>query len=204
MRRIIHGGLMVLAASVSLAAQADIYLTSANAWIVNPNNGSNAGGAWEFENIPNGVSAEMKINNTPRGTTFLLQPGNNLFTFQIWANVTNDHAIGLWFGDNANHFPGPNGAMPHLVVYRDTQNQLAFPAQGVFVNTWGGFSPDGPYHGETSFTIGGMTATVTEYSLNGLSGVGTFTIRMGDVPAPGALALLTGAGLLARGRRRRA
>lgn len=184
-------------------AQAQIYLTSANAYICDPSTGANVAGAWEFDNIPvTSGNAEMVINATPRGTTHALALGDNLFAFQVWSGVNPNHAIGLWFGDTPAHFPGPVGAGQHLIAYRSALGPLATPAAGVMVNTWNSVSGDGPYSGATSYSVGGMTATVTAYQFDGASGQGTFTINVVPVPAPAALPALALAGLVGLRRRR--
>lgn len=187
-------------ACVAGLAQAQIYLTSANAWVADSISGANIGGNWEFDNAPGSVNAEMVVNATPRTTTFALSMGDNLFEFQIWSEVDPRHAIGLWFGDNPAHFAGPVGAIPHLVAFRDAAGALATPLAGTMVGTWSSFSGDGPYHGNSSHSAGGLSASVAAYTFDGTTGQGSFIVRV--TPAPGGLAALALAGLVGLRRRR--
>lgn len=182
--------LFLVAGSV---ASADIYLSGV-VWYGANASGSTVTEPAEFDNIIDTNNIGVAINNTPRGTTHLLVDGTNDFS---WIG-TGFNALSLYFSETADPFSRPFGSAPDLVVY-GTNTPLT-PVAGALVQTNGQFSGTVAYPGNSSFTIGDRIITVTQFNVLATAAGGNFQISV--VPAPAALGLLAGAGLLAARRRR--
>lgn len=187
-------GLLLVAGSV---ASADIYLSGV-VWYGANASGSTTTEPAEFDNIVGTNNIGAVINNAPRGTTYLLQDGTNNFEWR--GTFGGYNALSLYFSESAGPFSRPFGSAPDLVVYGS--NAPLTPAVGALVQTNGQFSGTAAYPGNSSFTIGDRIITVTQFNVS-LVGTGDFQITVTQVPAPAAMGLFAGAGLLVARRRRR-
>jgi hypothetical protein len=191
-------GLALVAGAASFSsglASGQIYLSGA-VWYGADANGSTLTEPAEYDNIVGTGNFGGRINATARGTTFLLNDGDNLFTYDSVGG--NYNAISMYFSSDAGPFNRAFGSTPDLVVYGSTSPLT--PIVGALVQTNGQFSGTKAYAGNNSFTIGDRTVVVTAFTATG-NGNGTFTLTV--VPSPAGLGVLAAAGVFA-GRRRRA
>lgn len=190
-------GLALVAGATSFSsglASGQIYLSGA-VWYGADANGSTLTEPAEYDNIVGTGNFGGRINATARGTTFLLNDGDNLFTYDSVGG--NYNAISMYFSSDAGPFNRAFGSTPDLVVYGSTSPLT--PMVGALVQTNGQFSGTKAYAGNNSFTIGDRTVVVTAFTATG-QGNGTFTLTV--VPSPAGLGVLAAAGTFA-GRRRR-
>ena len=178
------------------SAHAQLWLSAAVQYNAD-GSGSSISEPAEFDNIVGTGNSEFSINGTPRGTTFALGLGNTTFSFTRPGDY---NALAFYFDTTADPFARPFGAMPDLVVYGLGGMPLT-PAPGADVQTNGQFSGTLPWGGQSSFTSGDWTVTVTEFNLG--TNESSFVLSVVEVPTPGATALL-GLGGLVLTRRRRA
>lgn len=182
----------VVLASVAGASQGALFLNGALAY--NSNGlGQNVGGAFEYDTFGNTGNSQMIVNNLGPNISIAITLGANDFT---WANAAVGSGLGLYIGTVSAPVAGPFGLGPDLVI---GAGGFA-PAAGVFVPTYGQFSPEVSYSGATSVTDGEIIVTITGYTFNG--GGGTFQLTATEVPTPGAAALLAMGALTALRRRR--
>lgn len=186
-------GFVLVAGSV---ASADIYLSGV-VWYGAGATGSTLTEPGEYDNIVGTANIEGVINATPRGTTHLLLDGENNFTY---GNVAgNYNGLSMYFATDGGPFSRSFGSAPDLAVY-GTNSPLT-PIAGSLVQTNGQFSGTAVYPGNSTFTIGDRTISVTQFTATGL-GNGTFQITVRQVPAPAGLGMVAGLGLVATRRRR--
>lgn len=185
-------GLFLVAGSV---ASADIYLSGVVFYAANAN-GSSASEPAEFDNIVGTNNSEGSVNGALRGTTFLLQNGDNDFAYGgVWNGF---NALSMYFSATSDPFARPFGSTPDLVVYGS--DVPLTPVAGAMVQTNGQFSGLAAYSGNSTFTLGDQTVTVTQVTAS--SNGGTFRLTVRQVPAPAGLGMLAGLGLVATRRRR--
>ncbi len=186
----------VLALASSAAAQP--YLNGGLVYIAGSSDGSNAGGAYEFDSFDTG-NADLRFNGVSK-TPMLLSPGDNVFAFDVDGGFGSPSPCGLalFFTDDStllNTF----GLAPDLAAYR-VNGTFAFASPGVLVPTLGASSPVTAYSGATEFQSGLFKVTLTSFTFSGLAG--SITLNVSTIPTPGAAAVL-GLGVLGVSRRRR-
>ncbi len=193
----------VLAGVVSLSLVAS---ASAQAWLSGVvtyssfSDGSTSSEPAEYDNIVGTNNSELIVNSAARGTTFALTPGVNNFTTRY---ISGYQSFSLYFSSTSAAFSRPFASAPDLVVYGYTNIPLT-PAAGIAVQNNGQFSGTSPYSGATTYTVGNYELSVSGLVINvgGTNTSNTFQITMREIPAPGALGLMSVAGLLASRRRR--
>lgn len=216
--------LFVLGAGAALCAapqaHAQVYLVGAEQFAATA---TGATSSTVFQSTTNSGSAVTPLNITINGATqnqaisFALSNGSNTISFAApnsppfsdYGGVDGD--LGLFFSStNTSYNPSSSARNPDLLVARAADGSTAFffPLAGTTINSYV-FRDPATYGGATSFTVGTVPITVTQYSVANNT-VGTLTLRLGAapvaVPEPGSVALLIGAGvtgaaLLARRRR---
>ena len=196
MRTVLCGAAALAAAVCSSSAQAQLWVSGVVHYNANETGSSNTEPA-EYDNIAGSANDPFAINGAARGTTFALGLGANNFTFTRPGGY---NALSFYFGTTADPFARPFASMPDLVAY-SFNGALLTPAVGAQVQTNGAFSGTIAWGGQSSFTSGDWTVSVTELNLG--SSESTFVLTVRQIPTPGAAAIMGLGGLMAAGRRRR-
>lgn len=192
------GAVLALGGAAASTASAAIYLSGV-VWY-----GANASGGTitepgEYDNIVGTGNFEGRINLAARGTTFLLNDGDNVFTYDSVGG--NYNGLSMYFSTDAGPFSRAFGSAPDLAVYGGASPLT--PLLGSLVQTNGQFSGTVAYGGNSSFAIGDRVITVSAFNSSG-NGSGSFTLHVALIPAPTSVGVLAAAGVLAVRRRRAA
>ncbi len=195
-------GSAAVVSTLAFSATAETYLTGALIYWSDAV-GNNVAGAYEFDTFSTTPNSKMSLNGDASDPVVSLLPGLNFIDFASPHGTT--LSLGLFLSDVAVANSGPFGLAPDLVI-AGTPGAVAptIPAAGVLVSTFGQFSPSVPFHGLDYVDIGADRVSVVGFTYSPSGGNGTVTLRVGPIPAPGSLALVGVAGLLARRRRSRA
>ncbi len=204
---------LLLAAAGALCAapqaHAQVYLVGAEQFAADA---TGATTSQFFQSTTNSGSAVTPLDITINSVTqnqaisFALSNGSNAISFAApgsppFSNYGGtDGDLGLFFSStNTPYDPSSSARTPDLLVARVTDGSTAFfiPTAGTQINDYV-FNGLTTYGGATSFTVGTVPITVTQYSVADDT-TGTLTLQLGAVPAsvpePGSVALLTGIGV---------
>lgn len=180
---------IIVSSSVALLSMstkgATIYLNGGIASLYSVD-GSNSGEPGEFDSLltPNNDI----FFNAQTATPFLLPLGNSVFTVTGQGGF---NGLGLFF-TATNTLVSTFRLAPDLHVF-PSGGGFANTAAGIQVATIGQFSGNAPYSGATSFTVDGLTVSVTGWNGNNLS--------LNVVPEPTAALMLSCGFVLCLGRR---
>ncbi len=203
-------GLLLAAAGALCAApqaHAQIYIVGAEQFAADS---TGATSSTVYLSSTNSGSPVTALNITINGITqnqaisFALSNGSNAISFAAdslppFSSYGGSYGdIGLFFSStNTSYDPSSSGRNPDLLIARASDGSAAFfiPTAGTQINGYV-YGEQGTYNGATSFTVGTVPITVTQYSVADNT-VGTLTLQLGPapVPEPGSVGLLVGLGV---------